>query len=186
MTVKTTTRNKRRLINLSTNMQPEVHLLQLTKTDWNTYIKVCTEHLGESPTRGIDQVKIMTDMHPAFISTLDLNNHPEDAIKDIKNYKHTFLSFLVVTKYSGLCLDACGVDVKRELVSEDNKTVLIVSGTLWNFFIMFILYMGYMSEEANIITNKMYIIIERLGYGKVFEKYETVPKPSGIFILKSR
>lgn len=167
-------------------MNPEVHLLQLTKTDWNTYIKVCTEHLGYSPTRGIDESKITTDQHQAFLNTLDLKNEPDVAVSDVKNFKHTFFSFIVITKYSALCLDSCGIDIKREVVLEDGKSVLIVSGTLWSFFIMFILYMGYMSNEANIVTNKMYIIIERLGYGKVFSKYETISKPSGIFILKSR
>lgn len=68
----------------------------MTQPNWQTFINVCQEVLGYSPTRGLDICSISIDKPSAYLGCLDLENNPlENFRHGYRALMHFFASFII-------------------------------------------------------------------------------------------
>ena len=167
----------------------ELYPIQITMVDLPTYVRVCKDHLGYSPTRGLDANNIDIKSPSAFLYTLDLNNQPAVAIKKLELYGHAFASFIGVAREEeietiSMCLRKLTITQYPGLLKLD---IMIISGTLDAYY-NYILYFTtarvptIVREALNILKKNL----ERAGYNELWSDYVELPLADGTFILRHK
>jgi len=166
----------------------EIIPLQITVMDLPTYVKICQDNLGYSPTRGLDNCGIDIKKPAAFLYTLDLDNQPREAIKRCELYGHAFASFIGVLDSEIICeiakkLRDIAITSKTGL---NHKDIAIFSADLmtWNYAIVSYTKIQtgkYIREFLNIIKRHL----ERAGYNEIWEGYDELAQSDGTFTLRS-
>jgi len=164
----------------------EIYPIQITQVDWQTYIKVCQDNLGYSPTRGLDNEGIDIKRPSAFLYTLDLNNQPRQAVQRSELYGHIFVSFAGVTD-SNTC---CGISKISKIAVTSielrgEREFAIYSGTLADWHYLIVNHCN--STLGNDIREFINIIkrhLERAGFNELWSRYEEIPRADGTFVLR--
>ena len=157
--------------------------------DWPSYIKVCQDALGYSPTRGIDDLGIKTSSPAAFIQTLDLQNNPRYAITRQDLYAHSFASFIGEMEFEDLYMMSTLFHVKMASIAGKNigkdTRLTIFSGTLdfW-FHDITVCSNAVVSKNIREFLNITKRHLERAGYAQIFAGYQELARADGTFTLR--
>lgn len=167
--------------------KPEVYPLQIGTVDWEIYVKVCQQFLGESPTRGIDAAGVKLDNPIAFLKTLDFNNQPLNAISQEHLYKHIFFSFIVITDLPTIAQISERGCLSVAFVERRNNVLAIISGTLkdWKYSLV-----NYSSRTADMnvreVANVLYVMFEKAGFKEIWSEFIQTPERDGTFRLQRK
>ena len=162
----------------------EIYPLQIGKVDWETYIKVAQDFLGQSPTRGIDAAKIPTDKPIAFLKTLDFNNRPLNVIGQEYLYHHIFFSFIGVIDTYIISQLSERSRISVAYTERRTKSLVILSGTLkdWKDTIVYCCN-KYADTDVRLLCNEIHNMFETAGFQEIWQEYKKIPKADGSTVL---
>jgi hypothetical protein len=165
----------------------EIFPLQITSVDWTTYIKVCQDSLGYSPTRGIDDLGIKTSSPAAFLYTLDWNNEPRKAIRNSQLYRHSYMSFISKLTSDEFMDVSCSIGIAKRVKFLGQNYLCVFSATLsdWDYAIT-----RSMIRESGInirrFLNSIKKHLERAGYNELWTDYEELYLSDSTFVLSHK
>ena len=108
-----------------------VEIISLPMCNWPLFIEVCQEHLGYSPTRGLDESVCPYDIkHPlAWLSCLPMNNKPMlNMQSDFASY-HYHVSVVTDIK-TGLIIGSLG-SIPMSVLTYQQLTLISGSLSQW-------------------------------------------------------
>jgi len=165
----------------------DVYPLQMGQVDWEIYIKVVKDFLGESPTRGIDQNNIDTKNPIAFLKTLDFGNQPLNAMCQEHLYNHLFFSFIAIIDGFVLADISSRTDLSSVYAEKRNKIMVLLSGTLYQWKRGIIQASSkFALTETRKLINEIHTRFEAAGFGEIWNDYEFIPFRDGTVICKGR
>lgn len=109
----------------------DVFPLAVTQGDLQTLIRVCSDVLGESPTRGLDKSHLNKTDPAAFLSVLRMDNQPLDALRHKSTiWDHFSISFIAVVD-SDILIEVQNETALKVFSRKGRKQyVAILSGTI--------------------------------------------------------
>ena len=123
--------------------------LALTHPDWKTFIKVCQEHLGYSPTRGLDDQDMKPKDPASFLACLTMDNKPLENLRHggTTNYTfhHVMFSFLAILDKKAV--DALYYNIDLEIHCKANEDGEYITINI-RVEILSILYFGRMESPS--------------------------------------
>jgi len=170
-------------------MDYEIYPLAITQVEWSVFIDVCQRHLGISPSRGIDGCHLDIKDPAAYLGSLDMENNPLEALRDLFNpaHHHFSISFIAV-----LDLEVCGQLLNtglKVLWKNGNRKqiyVCILSGSMDQWYLAIINGCRERATyELRWVMNRVLAHLERAGFREIFSRYSKHTQPDGTFILKT-
>ena len=166
-------------------MDYEIYPLSITQVEWGTFVNVCRDHLGYSPTRGIDACHLDLKDPAAYLGCLDMENHPLVSLRhEGPQHDHVSMSFIMVLDDEGLLL-VVGTPLKVLYKTHHRRHVAIVTGTMeqWKRTIVYACRVDA-PRERRLIMNQVLRYFEQGGFREVFSTYSKHEQVDGTFILK--
>ena len=163
--------------------------LAYTYPDWATFIKVCQDHLGYSPTRGLDNQGMQPKDPASFLACLTMDNQPLDNLRHgfNKNYtfRHVMFSFLAVLDKRGL--DALYYNTDLEIFDrfyDDGECIVIISGNMAQWYQAILRGCREVSPKAiRQIMNQCFNFFRQTGYRELWTSFSERELEDGTFIL---
>jgi len=165
----------------------KIYPLQIGTVDWEVYVRVCKEFLGESPTRGIDSAGVKLDTPIAFLKTLDLNNQPINAISQEHLYKHIFFSFILITDLVTIAQISERTSLSIAFVEKRHEALVIISGTLadWKYAIVNCSN-KYADIKVREVANGLFVRFEAAGFKEIWAEFKQTPERDGTIRLERK
>jgi len=163
----------------------EIYPLALTKVEWKVFVDVVQRGLGFSPTRGLDACHLNVADPAAFLGSLDMENNPLDALRDLFNcgHKHFCVSFIgLFDEDLVLLLNKTNLTIHWR---QHKKTfVTILTGTM-DAWISAVLSACKISEDYELrrVMNIVLASFEQVGFREIFSKFTKKQLPDGTFTL---
>lgn len=156
----------------------DIRPIALTSVDWKSFIEETQELLGYSPTRGLDECTINIADAQSFLSCLNLENKPKQALMDGgQHFKHVHVTFMGGID-SDLLVEILSKTSLSILTRERKKDyVCIITGSVQDYHDA-ILMSG--SDGYLDFTTSVLLHLEKGGFKDVFQKYNRTRKPHGI------
>ena len=158
-----------------------------TITDWPTFIEACQEHLGYSPTRGLDAIGLSPKDPKAYLACLNLENDALKSLKDQKAYKHIFYSFITVAD-SLLLIDISSytdLSILSKATKKHDQFLVIVSGTLFQWQHAIIDTCTFTSsKETRSFSNRCLQWLEAGGCKDAWAEYKKFTLADGTICLQ--
>ena len=159
--------------------------IAITQPSWRTYIEVCQDVLGYSPTRGLDKSGVNVKDIEAFLITLDLENGGVESIREPNRaLNHISLS------YMGLLSKQILIDLQSNttlyVISKriEDEYLCVVSGTMMQFYFAILICC---SEKVTLklrqLFNGLLSHIESTGLREVFSTKRKRYLADSTFIL---
>lgn len=169
-------------------MEAQVSPLAMMQVDWTTYIKMCQDVLGYSPTRGLDECAIDPKSPAAYLATLDLENQPLEHLRnpeDSQGFHHVFFSF-IVELISPEDIMAIKGGRLRVLNKRGSSTYLaILSGSILDWYYQTIFGCTKKSSiGVRQVMNKCYEYLCLAGFKEVWSNYERIDLQDQTFYLR--
>lgn len=163
---------------------PIVKLLAYPQVDWDSFISLCLEYLGHSPTRGLDKKGIDLTKPVAFPASLDLENRCE-----LKPYtlRHSNISFIIIADKDVILNITIGTSlhISGQLDVRRRDYFAIVTGDVEEWCAAVLDSCGqHSSYDHRYIFNACYIYLERAGFKELFNGFRQEKQNDGTFILK--
>ena len=163
--------------------------LAYTHPDWATFIKVCQEHLGYSPTRGLDNQGMQPKDPASFLACLPMNNEPLQNLRIGIHYsgifKHVTFSFLAVLDKKAV--DALYYNLDLEIfckANEEDEFITVISGTMTKWYHAILRgCMEVAPKAARKVMNKCYNFFRQTGYRELWTSFSERELEDGTFIL---
>ena len=173
----------------------KIYPLAMTQVHWPTFIKVCQEELGYSPTRGLDEVGIKPDAPCAFLAAIGMDNKP---LKQLRfghqigtAWKHVRASFIAVAPQKVLCqLDNyTDLQITGNKIEESSDYLIIMTGSMRDWrdaIIMCCRTDSRIHKEIREMMNFCLVYFQESGFREVWHDCEKIGLEDGTFIIKVR
>jgi hypothetical protein len=162
--------------------------LAISQVDWASYIKVCQEVLGYSPTRGLDDAGIDINDPCSFLATLSLDNKPLENLRKAENtaFNHIMFSFIGVMDLETVMTIMAGTQLQCLYRKGRQDHLVIMSGTMDRWFRAIVVGCDPDSElfGFRMIMNQCYLHFSRTGFKEVWGRYEKIDLGDTTFCLK--
>lgn len=120
----------------------EVTPILVTSIAWESFIGECQEHLGISPTRGLDDTGISPQDVKAMIASINMRNDPKEALSldgATTAWSQIYFGFIARARKATVAYLSCHSKLNityRNVVDEDTSDYLFVaSGSLLDWYI---------------------------------------------------
>lgn len=163
--------------------------LALTHPDWKTFIKVCQEHLGYSPTRGLDDQDMQPKDPASFLACLTMDNKPLENLRTgiltNRTFHHAMFSFIAVLDKRGLDSLYYNTDLEIQYKSnEDDEYVTVISATMSKWYHAIIKGCSESTpRSARQVMNKCFNFFRQTGYRELWTHLSERELEDGTFIL---
>ena len=166
--------------------------ISFTQPDWKTFIEVCQEHLGYSPTRGLDNQEIQMGDPSSFLACLAFDNEP---LKNLANgvfsnytFRHVMFSFLAVLDKRAV--DALYYHLDLEIhckANEEGEFVTIISANMSQWYHAILKGCNHsVPKDARRVMNKCLQFFRQTGYRTLWESCDETMLDDKTFILRKR
>lgn len=173
-------------------MDYKVYPLAMTQVDWPTFIKVCQEYFGSSPTRGIDESNIEIKSPSAFLACLSLDNDPINQLRHGWRMGGSFehVSFAFIFALTKTLVTTLAVDTELNMsiyeVQDSDEIITLVSGSMKTWRDEIIKWCTpKTNKHLRKIMNICYIHFKNSGFHEIWCGYEQTVLDE-TFILKPR
>ena len=170
-------------------MAYKVRPLSITTPEWPTFINICQEELGYSPTRGIDSIGIKPDAPCAFLASLDMRNQPLLALRfENKAWNHFHASFIAVGSDTLLIEILVNTNLKVLYTQTENNTLLIIlTGSILDWHDAIIKMSGpSINKEVSAVMNNCLVHLQEAGFRELWNEYDKIQLEDGTLTLRRR
>ncbi len=172
-----------------TVMDYKIVPLAYTHPDWPTFIKVCQEHLGYSPTRGIDDQGIAPKDPASFLACLPMDNQPlknlRTGITSNYTFHHVMFSFIAILDKKAV--DALYYHIDLEIhckPNEDEEYVTVISGTMDKWYHAVVKgCTEHSPRSARKVMNACFNFFRQIGYRELWTGFIEKELTDGTFII---
>lgn len=167
----------------------EIHPIGMQQVDWRTFIKVCQDTLGESPTRGLDEAGMDPKDPASFVAVLGFDHKPLETLRTAIDSAH------LLGHYHMSCVAVGDEDMVDALYRYSNlavaekrkgaKRLVVVSGTVATWFDA--LRMGCREDreaDYRVMLNTVYDLFCSTGFREVFWNLNKIMLSDGSFRLE--
>ena len=166
-----------------------VYPLSFTQPNWDSFIKVCQEVLGYSPTRGLDAEGIKVDSPSSFLGCLDLENQPKFSLRTGRyrnnTFRHVHAGFIVIGQEEWVTEFACCTSLDISHKPNHKKCIIILSGTMEQWYDAIITCSSRLrSKEIRETINIIQKYFERGGFNELWSKHEKLYLADETFVLQ--
>jgi len=173
----------------------KIYPLAMTQVHWPTFIKVCQEELGYSPTRGLDEVGIKPDAPCAFLAAIGMDNDPINQLRFGHHtgtaWKHVSASFIATVSQKVLYqLDNyTDLQISGNKIAESNDYLIIATGSIreWRDAVIRCCRIdSKLHKEIREMMNYVLVYFQESGFREVWHDCEKIGLEDGTFRVKIR
>lgn len=172
-------------------MESIIFPLTITQVDWSTYIKVCQDILGFSPTRKLDEAHIDLKDPSAFLSSLNMNTNPKDNLRHVdRTFEHISMSFITSGKAKVVTGLMMFLDLKFhtmaniDVIEDSINYLIIMTGTMKQWFDSILTGCSLLAPyDVRIRMNQCYMYFKRSGFKEIWSKAKQENLKDETFIL---
>jgi hypothetical protein len=158
-------------------MHYEIYPLAVTQADWPTFMKVCQDVLGISPSRGLDACNWKITDPASFLAAMDMENKPLEALREAKSrgnlLEHYSVSFIAVLD-DDVIVDL-GTRTRLKLLTKKGRKehVVILTGTMGEWLDAAIAGCSQnASYDFRWVMNYIVLYLEKVGFKEIFYHYD--------------
>jgi len=170
-------------------MDYKVYPLAITQVSWQTFIQVCQETLGFSPTRGLDKQGLSVEKPSAFLACLDLENKPLDNLRNRLSltFEHFSVSFIIKGNEKLLKQIAFLGTLHIVHKQQNDDFLIIVSGTMDKWYSTVLrACQEHRPKELRWVFNVIFAFFKDAGFGDVWHGKERKTLPDNTFVFVFR
>jgi hypothetical protein len=160
----------------------------MTQVDWPTFIGACQDHLGYSPTRGLDEYNIDPKDIASYALCLDFENRPQEALKHPRYIlEHVSFSFICVCDQSLLFLLATvlHLEVVVKPIPDSTDRLCIVTGSMHDWHRVIAGYSNdQQSTDIRMFLNECMTFFEQTRFSQLWSKQNKTYLTDGTFTLR--
>lgn len=171
-------------------MDYKVYPIAMTQVDWPSFIKICQEYFGSSPTRGIDTCNIPVKSPSAFLACLSLDNDPINQLRHGwrmgGSFEHVSFAFIFVLTKSLIPILAVNTELNMSTydVKDSDEVITLLSGSMKTWRDEIIKWCSDVSNKhIRKFMNICYVHFKGSGLGEVWCGFDQVILDD-TFILK--
>ena len=155
-------------------MNYEIHLLSITQADWLTFIKVCQDVLGYSPSRGLDACKLDPANPASYLASLNMKNTPLESLREDRQIlEHFMASFLCILDDE--VIKAIATHTRLRMIEKvaRKESAVILSGTMAEWLDAVI---AGSKEDTDFdfrwVMNAIMVHLERAGFKEILHNWD--------------
>lgn len=171
----------------------KIYPLAMTNVHWPTFIKMCQDELGYSPTRGLDEIGMKPDAPCAFLAAIGMDNKPLQQLRFGHHigtaWRHVSASFIAVAKLKEVAYLSNYTDLRITFKRVDDDYLIIVTGDMqeWRDAII----KGCQSDHRSFkslrqMMNYCLVHFQEGGFREVWHDCEKIGLEDGTFVVKIR
>lgn len=165
----------------------EIVPLSISMPEWKTFVSFCENHLGFSPTRGLDNIRMQLNDPISFLASLDLKNDPLNALREGgQHLDHYFLSFFMFVEHEHFLALVNNSSLRIMAHEAKRDYVLIVTGSIADWKASVIQGCSRRADkEYRILMNKVYDFFVIGRFKEVFSNFKRTQLNDKTFILEA-
>jgi len=159
-----------------------VRPLAFTNVSWETFISVCKEKLGISPTRGLDKQGLSVELPASFMMSLMMDNDPRFLGLESRQYEHMSASFIIEAPTATLNEISRESQLAVFIKPLEEGALAIVSGTLdkWRPAIIHV----NKTKKCRWVMNRCYLYFREAGFQELWKGYSSTMGSDDTFRLE--
>jgi hypothetical protein len=163
-----------------------VYPLAMTKPNWQTFVGMCKDVLGYSPTRGIDEQHLDIEKPSAYLACLDMENKPLEALRGgYIPHQHVHASFIVKGDIK-LVHQLYEMPMLHYFIKFDKVDTFLIVVTANMFDWKSAILLGCSSAaptELRAMMNRCHVYFREEGFGQMWDGYVSKSLDDGTYML---
>ena len=164
----------------------DVYPIAHTQVDWNIFIRAVQDTLGVSPTRGLDELGILSSVPAAYLASLDCGNNPLEALRRARYASMVHASFLTLVPRLSTILPF--YDYAKIAVIEtprDQQYLVILDASLkdWIYCTTKLCQVDSLFA-VRAIAGRIMNHLESMGYKECWSQYEKIEQSDKTICLR--